>query len=76
MNGLEIIKPLFEWTEFLAQEKYKEAFEMFLSDEKNEPDWTGTLGLLELAVFTYGCPFFLSIKLMMAIIYLLLLICM
>lgn len=56
VNDLEIIKLLFEWTEFLAQEKYKEAFEMFLVDKNNEPDWTWTPELLESAVFTYGCP--------------------
>lgn len=56
VNELEIIKLLFEWTEFLAQEKYKEAFEMFLVDEENESKWSWTPELLESAVFTYGCP--------------------
>ncbi len=40
-----------EWNEFLAQEKYKEALEMFLLDEDS---WTPEL--LESAVYTYGCP--------------------
>ena len=53
-DELELIKLLIEWTEYLAQEKYKEAFEMFLLDEKNELDWTPAL--LESAVYTYGCP--------------------
>lgn len=53
-NDVEIIKLLMEWTEFLAQEKYKEALEMFLLDENNELDWTPEL--LESAVYTYGCP--------------------
>lgn len=51
---LEIIKLLIEWTEFLAQEKYKEALDMFLLDEHNESHWTPEL--LESAIYTYGCP--------------------
>lgn len=42
------------WNELLAQEKYKEALEMFLLDEDNELDWTPEL--LESAVYAYGCP--------------------
>lgn len=53
-SDVEIIKLLIEWTEFLAQEKYKEALEMFLLDENNELAWTPEL--LESAVYTYGCP--------------------
>ena len=49
----EIKELVIEWNEFLAQEKYKEAFEMFLA-ENNELDWTPEL--LESAVYTYGCP--------------------
>lgn len=49
----EIKKLVIEWNELLAQEKYKEAFEMFLS-ENNELNWTPEL--LESAVYTYGCP--------------------
>lgn len=54
VNDLEIIKLLIEWTELLAQERYKEALEMFLIDKNIEWDWTPEL--LESAVFTYGCP--------------------
>lgn len=54
VNDLEIIKLLIEWTELLAQERYKEALEMFLIDKNIELDWTPEL--LESAVFTYGCP--------------------
>ena len=53
-DELELIKLLIEWTEYLAQEKYKEEFELFLLDENNELDWTPAL--LESAVYTYGCP--------------------
>lgn len=49
----EIKELVIEWNELLAQEKYKEAFEMFLA-ENNELDWTPEL--LESAVYTYGCP--------------------
>lgn len=49
----EIRKLVIEWNELLAQEKYKEAFEMFPA-ENNELDWTPEL--LESAVYTYGCP--------------------
>ena len=49
----EIRELVIEWNELLAQEKYKEAFEMFLA-ENNELDWTAEL--LESAVYTYGCP--------------------
>lgn len=49
----EIRELVIEWNEFLAQEKYKEAFEMFPA-ENNELDWTPEL--LESAVYTYGCP--------------------
>ncbi|MDE6363850.1 MAG: hypothetical protein K2L86_06230 [Lachnospiraceae bacterium] len=53
-DEIDLIKLLIEWTEYLAQEKYKEALEMFLLDENNELDWTPEL--LESAVYTYGCP--------------------
>lgn len=49
----EIRGLVIEWNELLAQEKYKEAFEMFPA-ENNELDWTPEL--LESAVYTYGCP--------------------
>ena len=49
----EIRGLVIEWNELLAQEKYKEAFEMFPA-ENNELDWTPKL--LESAVYTYGCP--------------------
>ena len=49
----EIRELVIEWNELLAQEKYKEAFEMFPA-ENNELDWTPEL--LESAVYTYGCP--------------------
>lgn len=48
----EIKKLVIEWNEFLAQEKYKEALEMFLIDEGQV--WTPEL--LESAVYGYGCP--------------------
>ena len=48
----EIRELVIEWNELLAQEKYKEAFEMFPA-ENNELDWTPEL--LESAVYTYGC---------------------
>lgn len=48
----EIKKLVIEWNELLAQEKYKEALEMFLIDESNV--WTPEL--LESAVYGYGCP--------------------
>lgn len=54
VNDLEIIKLLIEWTELLAQERYKEALEMFLVDKNDDLDWTPEL--LESAVYTYGCP--------------------
>lgn len=50
----EIKKLVIEWNELLAQEKYKEALEMFLINEDNELDWTPEL--LESAVYGYGCP--------------------
>lgn len=50
----EIKELVIEWNELLAQEKYKEALEMFLIDENNELNWTPEL--LESAVYTYGCP--------------------
>lgn len=50
----EIKKLVIEWNELLAQEKYKEALEMFLVDENSELDWTPEL--LESAVYGYGCP--------------------
>lgn len=50
----EIRQLVIEWNELLAQEKYKEAFEMFPVYEDNELDWTPEL--LESAVYTYGCP--------------------
>lgn len=50
----EIRGLVIEWNELLAQEKYKEALEMFLLDENSALDWTP--GLLESAVYTYGCP--------------------
>ncbi len=50
----EIKELVIEWNELLAQEKYKEAFEMFMIDENNELDWTPEL--LESAVYGYGCP--------------------
>ena len=49
----EIRELVIEWNELLAQEKYKEALEMFLA-ENYELDWTPEL--LESAVYTYGCP--------------------
>ena len=49
----EIRELVIEWNELLAQEKYREAFEMF-PVENNELDWTPEL--LESAVYTYGCP--------------------
>ena len=49
----EIRELVIEWNELLAQEKYREAFEMFPA-ENNELDWTPEL--LESAVYTYGCP--------------------
>ena len=52
-NKEEIRELVIEWNELLAQEKYKEAFEMFPA-ENNELDWTPEL--LESAVYTYGCP--------------------
>ncbi len=48
----EIKKLVIEWNELLAQEKYKEALEMFLIDESHV--WTPEL--LESAVYGYGCP--------------------
>lgn len=50
----EIRRLVIAWNELLAQEKYKEALEMFLLAEDNELDWTPEL--LESAVYTYGCP--------------------
>ncbi len=50
----EIRDLVIEWNELLAQEKYKEAFEMFLAEKCIEFDWTPEM--LESAVFTYGCP--------------------
>lgn len=50
----EIKELVIEWNELLAQEKYKEALEMFLIDENNELNWTPEL--LESSVYTYGCP--------------------
>lgn len=50
----EIRELVIVWNELLAQEKYKEAFEMFLVAENNELDWTPEL--LESAVYGYGCP--------------------
>lgn len=50
----EIRALVIEWNELLAQEKYKEALEMFLIAENYELDWTPEL--LESAVYTYGCP--------------------
>ena len=50
----EIRELVIAWNELLAQEKYKEALEMFLLAEDNELDWTPEL--LESAVYTYGCP--------------------
>lgn len=50
----EIQQLVIEWNELLAQEKYKEAFEMFPVVEDYEQDWTPEL--LESAVYTYGCP--------------------
>ena len=50
----EIRELVIAWNELLAQEKYTEALEMFLLDEKNELDWTPEL--LESAVYTYGVP--------------------
>lgn len=49
----EIIKLLIEWTEFLANGEYTEAFEMFLS-YNDEIEWTPEM--LESAVYGYGCP--------------------
>ncbi len=49
----EIKQLVIEWNELLAQEKYKEAFEMFPAYDDYE-HWTPEL--LESAVFTYGCP--------------------
>jgi len=48
----EIRKLVIEWNELLAQERYKEALEMFLIDESNV--WTPEL--LESAIYGYGCP--------------------
>ena len=50
----EIRKIVIEWNALLAQEKYKEAFEMFPVVEDFELHWTPEL--LESAVYTYGCP--------------------
>lgn len=50
----DIRKSVIEWNELLAQEKYTEAFEMFMYDENNGFVWTPEL--LESAVYTYGCP--------------------
>lgn len=50
----EIRALVIEWNELLAQEKYKEALEMFLIAENYELAWTPEL--LESAVYTYGCP--------------------
>lgn len=50
----EIRKLVVEWNELLAQEKYKEALEMFSLAENSELKWTPQL--LESAVYTYGCP--------------------
>lgn len=53
--GKEEIRGLvIEWNELLAQEKYREAMEMFMLAEDNELDWTPEL--LESAVYGYGCP--------------------
>lgn len=52
----EIKELVIEWNELLAQEKYKEAFEMFPVVEDYEQYWTPEL--LEEAVYTYGCPGF------------------
>ncbi len=52
-ENAEIIKLLIEWTELLAKEKYREAFEMF-QHYNHELDWTPEL--LESAVYGYGCP--------------------
>jgi len=49
----EIMKLLIEWTEFLANSEYTEAFEMFQS-YNHEVEWTPEL--LESAVYGYGCP--------------------
>ena len=50
----EIRALVIEWNELLAQEKYKEALEMFLLAEISELDWTPEL--LESDVYGYGCP--------------------
>ena len=50
----EIRELVIAWNELLAQEKYKEAFEMFLVAENFELEWTPEL--LESAVYSYGCP--------------------
>lgn len=50
----EIRELVIEWNELLAQEKYREAMEMFMLAEDNELDWTPEL--LESAVYGYGCP--------------------
>lgn len=53
-GDVELIELLIEWTEFLAQERYQEALELFLTDENAELKWTPKL--LESAVYGYGCP--------------------
>lgn len=50
----EIRGLVIEWNELLAQEKYKEAFELFPVEKNCDFDWTPEL--LESAVYTYGCP--------------------
>ena len=50
----EIRELVIEWNELLAQEKYREAMEMFMLAEDTELDWTPEL--LESAVYGYGCP--------------------
>ena len=49
----EIRELVIEWNELLAQEKYREAMEMFMLAEDNELDRTPEL--LESAVYGYGC---------------------
>ena len=48
----DIMGLIFEWTELLAEEKYTEAFAMFLSCN-TEFEWTAKR--LEEAVYGYGC---------------------
>lgn len=49
-----------EWTELLARERYEEAMELILYEEKeyNGGKWTWTAEKLEAAIYSYGMPWY------------------